>query len=551
MRDLLRPRLPRLMLALVLGVLSLGSALALGIALHRRGTTARVSFAAPDQMPPTLRPLDVYGLVVPPEQVPADPEVLVVCDAAEPSRLGALVDRLPRAGTSIMIDHHVSNPGFGEVQLLDPAAEATVVIVRRLLAELGVPLDIDVARCIYAGLVTDTGNFVTAGAAAHRLAAELIETGVRPPKLVRSLMFTHPFAWLAAFGGLLERAVLESDAVGGLGLVHTTVPAADMRRFAQPDTDSVVDLVRTTSEAEVAAVFKETGPGSWVTQLRSDGRIDVAAVAARLGGGGHPGAAGFRFTGTVDDLLVALRGALNGGVPVSPAPTADARPDPADDRAVPTDLRPASRELRPATVDRGGRPARRAFVAAALRRPSTIGAVVPSSARLAEVLATVVPRVGAPVVVELGPGTGAVSEVISARLPSGARHLAVELDQGMVDYLRTHQPGLEVVQGDAATLAELLADHGVTHVDAVVSGLPWALFDGATQAAILGAVSEVIGSTGAFTTFAYVHGLTLGAARRFRATLRATFDEVVVSGIVWRNVPPAFVYVCRRPTRRR
>ncbi len=120
---------------------SLGSALALGIALHRRGATVRVSFATPSRMPESLRVLDVHGLVVPPELVPAAPEVVVACDAAEPARLGTLADRLPAAGHSIMIDHHATNPGFGELQLLDPGAEATVVIVRRLLAAMDVPLD--------------------------------------------------------------------------------------------------------------------------------------------------------------------------------------------------------------------------------------------------------------------------------------------------------------------------------------------------------------------------------------------------------------------------
>jgi phosphatidylethanolamine/phosphatidyl-N-methylethanolamine N-methyltransferase len=199
------------------------------------------------------------------------------------------------------------------------------------------------------------------------------------------------------------------------------------------------------------------------------------------------------------------------------------------------------------TTELDPRSARRAFLSAALRRPGTVGAVVPSSARLAEVLAAVVPREGAPVVVELGPGTGAVSAVISRRLPATARHLAVELDPHMVDYLRRRRPDLEVVPGDAAELAALLAARGVDRADAVIGGLPWALFDQVLQEAILGQVSQVIGTTGAFTTFAYLHGMTLAAARRFRATLRARFDEVVVSATVWRNVPPAFVYVCRRP----
>jgi phosphatidylethanolamine/phosphatidyl-N-methylethanolamine N-methyltransferase len=197
-----------------------------------------------------------------------------------------------------------------------------------------------------------------------------------------------------------------------------------------------------------------------------------------------------------------------------------------------------------------GPSARRAFLTAALRRPATMGAIAPSSPRLGAVLASVVPRAGKPVVVELGPGTGAVSAVIAGKLPPDSRHLAVELDPGMVEFLRRTRPELEVVPGNAADLGQLLADRGVTSVDAIVCGLPWALFDDATQTLLLAEISRAIGDTGAFTTFAYLHGMTLTAARRFRRTLRSTFDEVLVTATVWRNLPPAFVYVCRRPRRR-
>ncbi|MGE3289702.1 MAG: class I SAM-dependent methyltransferase [Pseudonocardia sp.] len=184
---------------------------------------------------------------------------------------------------------------------------------------------------------------------------------------------------------------------------------------------------------------------------------------------------------------------------------------------------------------------------AAVRRPAAVGAVAPSSVGLAELLASVVPRSGGPVVVELGPGTGAVSAAIDRRLPEPGRHLAVEIDPGMCEYLRRTRPTLEVVPGDARQLAALLAERGVGRVDAVVSGLPWALFDPSTQESILGEVARLLAPAGAFTTFAYLHGMPLNTARRFRRTLAATFDEVVVSKTVWRNLPPAFGYVCRRP----
>lgn len=289
---------------------ALGSALALGIALCRRGTQVRVAFALPEQMPESLRPLDVEGLVVPAHEVPETPELLVSCDAAEPARLGRLRDRLDTARASVMIDHHASNPGFGDVQVLDPAAEATVVLVHRVLAAMEVPLDVDIARCLYAGLVTDTRGFRTAGPAAHRMAAELLEAGVEPEPLVRPIMDAHPHAWFAALGQALERSELEPAAAAGHGFVHTTVPLADVQRYRSEEIDSVIDLLRTATEAGVAAVLKQVGERRWVGSMRSTGAVDVAAAAVRLGGGGHRAAAGFTLDGTATEVLSAVRAAL-------------------------------------------------------------------------------------------------------------------------------------------------------------------------------------------------------------------------------------------------
>lgn len=294
---------------------ALGSALALGIALHRRGVPVRVSFAAPDRVPESLVPLDVLGLVVPPAEVPPAPEVLVCCDAADPGRLGALGALLDTAECSLLIDHHASNPGYGDVQVLDPRAEATAVLVHRVLVELGASIDPDVARCLYAGLVTDTRGFRTAGPGAHRLAAELVEAGAEPAALTRALMDSHPFAWLAGLGAALGRAVLDPAAAGGQGLVHTTIPLADVRRFRSEETDSVVDVLRTAVEAEVAASVLQVGERRWRVSLRSTGRVDVAAAAIALGGGGHRAAAGCTLDGTVDDVLAALRAALDPPAP--------------------------------------------------------------------------------------------------------------------------------------------------------------------------------------------------------------------------------------------
>ena len=189
----------------------------------------------------------------------------------------------------------------------------------------------------------------------------------------------------------------------------------------------------------------------------------------------------------------------------------------------------------------------RSFVLRAAREPGTVGAVAPSSRYLAREMASVVPSTGTPVVVELGPGTGALSPAVADRLPSGGRHLAVELDPGMISHLRTNLPWLEVVEGNAAALSTLLRERGIERVDAVVSGLPWSIFPVDLQNSILREVGVALAPGGAFTTFAYVHALGMAGARAFRSRLDTAFDEVVTTRTVWRNVPPARTYVCRRP----
>jgi phospholipid N-methyltransferase len=189
----------------------------------------------------------------------------------------------------------------------------------------------------------------------------------------------------------------------------------------------------------------------------------------------------------------------------------------------------------------------RTFLERAVRKPNLVGAVAPSSPNLAREMAAVVPSAGRPVVVELGPGTGALSGAIAERLPAGGRQVAIELDSGMVEYLRIELPWLEVIQGDAARLGDLLGEAGIGKVDAVVSGLPWSIFPARLQQDILDQVGAVLAPGGAFTTFAYVHALGMSGARQFRRRLDLSFDEVLTSHTVWRNVPPARIYVCRRP----
>ena len=294
---------------------ALGSALALGMALRRRGATVRVSFGSPDEVPRSLRELDLEGCFVAAEDLPDVPPLVVVADTGSAQRLGKLAAHVERTiadgGEVLVIDHHVANTRFGTQHLIDEHAEATVLLVLMVLDELDVPLDSSLADCVYAGLVTDTRSFRSASPTVHRVAARLLETGVDPDALTRRLMDTHPFAWQRMLAGVLADSCLESEAAGGCGLAHATVDLERSAGLGAEELDSVVDIVRTTREAEVTAVFKELEPDRWSVSLRADSRLDVGWAAAACGGGGHRFASGFTAQGPVEDLLTRLRRALD------------------------------------------------------------------------------------------------------------------------------------------------------------------------------------------------------------------------------------------------
>lgn len=276
---------------------ALGSAMALGMALARRGKPVAVSFAEPITIPESLRALPGGHLVVPPDRLPTHPDLLVSLDVGSVERLGSLAGLLTTARTSLVIDHHASNTRFGMFHLVDPTAEATVVLVARLLDRLGIPIDRKIADNLYAGLATDTGHFRHADSDAHLLAARLIDIGVRATDVMQPITESHPFGWLDMLSRVLGGAVLDREVAGGQGLVYTVIDTASRVGLRAEELDSVIDILRTTQEAAVAAVLKQTGDDEWQVSLRSRSTVDVAAAAAALGGGGHVRAAGFTHHG--------------------------------------------------------------------------------------------------------------------------------------------------------------------------------------------------------------------------------------------------------------
>lgn len=187
------------------------------------------------------------------------------------------------------------------------------------------------------------------------------------------------------------------------------------------------------------------------------------------------------------------------------------------------------------------------FMHRAVRSPSTVGAVLPTSRYVATAVADLVPTQEPCTVLELGPGTGALSGPLHRRIAPGSRHLAVELDPELVAYLRETKPWLEVVQGDAHHLRKILADLEIDQVDAVISSIPWTLLPPDRQRTLLAEVASVMSDSAVFTTVTYLTTLWREQTRAFVGALEDTFDEVLPRSAVWRNVPPARIYACRRP----
>ncbi|MGH3694379.1 MAG: class I SAM-dependent methyltransferase [Pseudonocardiaceae bacterium] len=196
---------------------------------------------------------------------------------------------------------------------------------------------------------------------------------------------------------------------------------------------------------------------------------------------------------------------------------------------------------------------RGAFLAAAMRSPRDVGTLLPSGPELARQLAAVIPAAGPggqpTVVVEVGAGSGAVTAAIAQQVTEGTMVIAVEKDPELAERLRSRNLGVQVVTADAATLPVILADHGVDCADVIVSVLPWTLFGPRQQREFLAIFAAALRTDGVFTAAAYSLGYWTPAARRFRHELGQVFSEVLPTRTMWRHLPPAMTYVCRRPSR--
>jgi phosphoesterase RecJ-like protein len=234
-----------------------------------------------------------------PEDFHAD--VAIFIDCTDPARAGKGLDL---AGKSIWvnIDHHVSNSGFGDVSLVCPDASATGEIVYRLLGVMGVPITKEIATCLYVAIATDTGGFryQNTTRSTFEIAGALTGHGANPWEIAELIFETRSVSSVLLLGKALN--TLKISRGGKLATIAVTREMMAQAGASPVETEGIVSYPRSISGVEVSLFFREMEDGSgFHVSFRSRSKVDVSEIAMRLGGGGHPRAAGALVSGTLDE----------------------------------------------------------------------------------------------------------------------------------------------------------------------------------------------------------------------------------------------------------
>lgn len=288
---------------------ALGSLLGAALGLKQLGASVRASWSGLSvTLPDAFAFLPGAELLVPSAELDGA-DVFLALDCGAGHRLGTIEQQAQASPCLINVDHHPGNDEFGGLNIVVTSASSTAEIVTRLLQDLGVAIDKEIATCLYVGIVTDTGRFQYSNSTPDtlRLAADLLSLGVDAPFIAQEVYESSPFGFLKLVGRVLDRAVLYPEQ----RFVYSWIRLDDLAEtgVGADETDGLIDLIRSTRAADVAAMFKEQRDGAWRVSLRSKGP-SVGDLARARGGGGHELAAGFTatdLTSTAEGLVQALK----------------------------------------------------------------------------------------------------------------------------------------------------------------------------------------------------------------------------------------------------
>lgn len=280
---------------------AIGSQLALGFALMAAGKSVRM--INEDGLPENLAFMAGSDRIEFPPAEPLDVEVAIALDTATKPRLG---DKALHAASTakiwLNIDHHVSNPRYGDFNLIDSTSPATGQILYELITALDLPMPAESRDAIYVAVSTDTGSFQypSTTAKTYDMAADLVRRGLDVGTINSRTYDNHPYRRVELMRALLNTLERSPD-----GLVahwemrdQTRIDLA----LTPDDSEGLIDIIRAIRGVQVAVFFEELPDGKIRVSMRSkDRRLNVSEIALEFGGGGHALAAGIRMKGPLED----------------------------------------------------------------------------------------------------------------------------------------------------------------------------------------------------------------------------------------------------------
>jgi phosphoesterase RecJ-like protein len=280
---------------------ALGSQLALALSLETLGKTVRVWNE--DGMLEKYSFLPRAELLTKPPSAKEDVDVVVALDTAVETRLGTPRDAIGSAKVWINIDHHPSNPGYGNLVHIDPTSPATGQILFELIADQKLPLTQEIAENLYVAISTDTGSFQYPNTTARtfEIAAELTRLGVDIGRVSQLLYENYPRRRIELLRELLGTMRFEGD--GRVASFSLSLEMAKRLGVLPEDNEGLIDHLRAIRGVIVAVFFEELPEGKVRVSMRSKSeKADVCAICMKFGGGGHTLAAGARVRGTLAEI---------------------------------------------------------------------------------------------------------------------------------------------------------------------------------------------------------------------------------------------------------
>lgn len=281
---------------------ALGSALAAYLVLKEMGKQAVVVMR--DGVPHNLDFLPEVDRVIFPYQLDDDDyEQVMLVDCGKADRVGDNLFERFKGHFMINIDHHCDNPRYGNLHYVRELASATMVI-DDVIEALGLSLNVELATCLYAGLMADTNGFRNANvnAGVLNIAAKWVSAGVDPHQVARN-MFERQ-SWNET--QLLAYALSSTEFEGGIA--WCAIPRQTFDRFGvgHHQTDAIVSQLRSIAGVEISILLKEIDHNKVKVSLRAKGDVAVNGVAQHFGGGGHVKAAGCLVNDSLENVTQAV-----------------------------------------------------------------------------------------------------------------------------------------------------------------------------------------------------------------------------------------------------